>query len=65
MASFNLPERVKNSFFRLLCKAGLGVCTAEARLPGGGQAQSPRRKEFLINQYSELGVLRASVVNTL
>jgi hypothetical protein len=41
--------------FRLPCEAGLGDCTAEAR-----RTQS---KEFLIEKYSELCELCASVVN--
>ena len=43
-------------FFRFLCEAGLGDCTAEA--------QRARSKEFLIKKFSELCELCASVVIT-
>jgi hypothetical protein len=42
--------------FRLSCEEGLGDCTAEAR--------RTRSKEFLIQKFSDLCELRASVVNT-
>jgi hypothetical protein len=42
--------------FRHSCEAGLGDCTAEAR--------RTRSKEFLIEKFSDLCELGASVVNT-
>jgi hypothetical protein len=47
----------KIRFFRLLCEAGLGNCTAEAL-----RAQ---RKESLIKIFSELCELRVSAVKSL
>ena len=48
-----------------MVKTEFGYLTAEARLPGGGQARRTLSKEFLIMKHSELCELCASVVNTL
>ena len=56
---------MKKWVFRLSCEAGLGDCTAETPFDVAQGKLRTRSKDFLINKFSDLCELCASVVNIL